>query len=426
LFWGVLFVCVVLSLVFDRLHYEKTKPLLPGFLGTAASTPIAVAGTMYSTLYITLLSSAARTFDCTTDDAGVSRLDDFPDVICWQGRALMFQLLGLACTCFFIGVWVKVAKKQILNFEKFSGGDGELDTEELRRMHASHSVKNLKLVDKDGDGIISKEEMAELDAMKAKDANETSAEGEGEAAAAAAEVPNGSHEVVLSQHDMQVEAAEYGKKTVLVLVVVFLSDWPWLSWIIIVVSYGSYFSVKMGSLDASDPGDEDGEVSSEGLAHLSESLQLIGEFFLVIFSAYFISVTDEDEYAWGYWVVILPIVLTNGAATLSTLFYTIQFWIGVYGRCMGVKNQVVSAVVAAAAAAAAAVEVAPDPVVPPDSAAAGLPPPVSPRGSLPPVKLPNTPRQQQVDDAPEAPAEKAEGSKAAAAALLPGSAPVEP
>ena len=72
------------------------------------------------------------------------------------------------------------------------------------------------------------------------------------------------------------------------LVVVFLSDWPWLSWTIIVVSYSSYFVVKSGSLEASDPGDED--MMSEGLAHLSESAQLVGEFMLVLLSAYFISV----------------------------------------------------------------------------------------------------------------------------------------
>ena len=425
LFWAVLFVCMVLSLIFDRLHYEKTRPLLPGFLGTATSTPIAVAGTMYSTLYITLLSSAARTFDCTTDDAGVSRLDDFPDVICWEGRAVMFQLLGLACTCFFIGVWVTVANKQISNFEKFSGGDGELDTEELRRMHASHSERNLELVDKDGDGIISKKEMAELDALKAKaEAKEAAAAGEGAAdAAVVAEVPKASREVVLSQHDLKVETAEYGKKTVLVLVVVFLSDWPWLSWTIMVVSYSSYFVVKQGSLEASDPGDED--MTSEGLAHLSESAQLVGEFMLVLLSAYFISVTDEDDYAWGYWVVTLPIMFTNGVASLCTLLYTVQFWIGVYGRCMEIKTKVVGAVIAA-------VEVAPDPVVPPDSAAAAaaaeLPPMVSPPGSLPPIKLPNMPpRQQQVDDMLEAHAEeKEEGSNAAATPLLPGSAPAEP
>merc|ERR1711871_1422964 len=59
LFWSVCFICLVLALIFDRLHYEKTKPVLPNFLGTATSTPTAVAGTMYSTLYITLLSSAA-------------------------------------------------------------------------------------------------------------------------------------------------------------------------------------------------------------------------------------------------------------------------------------------------------------------------------------------------------------------------------
>ena len=94
--------------------------------------------------------------------------------------------------------------------------------------------------------------------------------------------------MVLSQHDLKVETAEYGKKTVLVLVVVFLSDWPWLSWTIIVVSYSSYFVVKSGSLEASDPGDED--MMSEGLAHLSESAQLVGEFMLVLLSAYFISV----------------------------------------------------------------------------------------------------------------------------------------
>ena len=77
-------------------------------------------------------------------------------------------------------------------------------------------------------------------------------------------------------------------KPALVLVVVFLSDWPWLSWTIIVVSYSSYFVVKSGSFEASDPGDED--MMSEGLAHLSESAQLVGEFMLVLLSAYFISV----------------------------------------------------------------------------------------------------------------------------------------
>ena len=240
-----------------------------------------------------------------------------------------------------------------------TGGDGELDTEELRRMYASHSVKNLQLVDKDGDGIISKEEMAELDAMKAKEEeasegksasatgkDEKGAENDEAAADAAAKGDDEEHEVVLSKHDMKVEAAEYGKKTVLVLVVVFLSDHAWLSWVILVVSYGGYFSVKQQHLEASDPQltDRDSEDTEASLAHSTEMMQLVGEFFLVLFSAYFIQVTDEDEYAWGYWVVISPIILTNGMAAISTLFYTVQFWIGVYGRCVGIKNKISSVV----------------------------------------------------------------------------------
>ena len=338
LFWSVCFVCLLLALIFDRLHYEKTKPVLPNFLGTATSTPTAVAGTMYSTLYITLLSSAARTFDCTTDDDGVSRLDDYPDIECWTGKALKFQVLGLLCTILYICIWVRVAQKQISNFRKFSGGDGDLDAEDLRRMHASQNVKNLELVDKDGDGIIDKEEMLELDKIKATEASKG-------AAATGDTVQSVEHEVVLSETDMKVEAAEYAKKTVLVLTVVFLTSHPWKSWIILVLAYCGYFVVRAEAMELDDSNEHVGDMGGEDsdkneAAKLSEILQLLGEFFLVVLSAYFIN-RPEEEQGWGFIVVMIPIGFFNGAAAVVTFIYVVWFWQGVFAYSKRLKNQAV-------------------------------------------------------------------------------------
>ena len=136
-----------MGIVFHLLKVKKTRPFLPNFLATATSTPIAVAGTMYSTLYITLLSSAARTWDCTDDADGVSRLDDFPDIVCWEGKHTKFQLLGLFCTIFFIGFWVCVSWRQHKLFDKHAGDDGKLDKEELDKIHANETKWIVDLFD---------------------------------------------------------------------------------------------------------------------------------------------------------------------------------------------------------------------------------------------------------------------------------------
>lgn len=328
LFWLVCIICLILSLIFNCMQYEKTKPVLPNFLGTAASTPTAVAGTMYSTLYITLLSSAVRTFDCTTDDDGVSRLDDYPDIECWTGKALTFQVLGVLCTFLYIFIWVAVAWNQVSNFKKFAGGDGDLDAEELRRLQASQNVKNRELVDKDGDGIIDEKEMAELDKIKNAEASEG-------ATTTADVVKLVKSEVVLSEMDMQIEAAEYAKKTVLVLTVVFLGSHPWKTWIILVLAYCGYYVVRIKSLE-NHAQEADDDVRNL-LPFISEKLQLVGEFSVVVLSAYFINRPESEQ----GWVVMVPIGLFNGAAALFTFIYVVWFWKDVFAHCRRLKNQVV-------------------------------------------------------------------------------------
>ena len=140
-----------MGVVFHFCEVKKTHPILPNFTATATSTPIAIAGTMYSTLYITLLSSAARTWDCTDDADGVSRLDDFPDIICWEGKHTKFQWIGLFCTFFFIGIWVWVAATQYRLFYKHAGEDEDLSQEELAKIHANETKWIVDLFDTNGE-----------------------------------------------------------------------------------------------------------------------------------------------------------------------------------------------------------------------------------------------------------------------------------
>lgn len=46
--------------------------------GLEVPVPFAVMGTVFNTLYIALLASAARGVDCNPDEDGINRLDDFP------------------------------------------------------------------------------------------------------------------------------------------------------------------------------------------------------------------------------------------------------------------------------------------------------------------------------------------------------------
>ena len=132
----------------------QTRPILPNFTATATSTPLAIAGTMYSTLYITLLSSAARTWDCTDDADGVSRLDDFPDIKCWEGEHTKIQWIGLFCTFFFIGIWVWVSATQYRLFHKHAGADKELTQEELDKIHANETKWIVDLFDQNGESRV--------------------------------------------------------------------------------------------------------------------------------------------------------------------------------------------------------------------------------------------------------------------------------
>ena len=109
---------------------------------------------MYSTLYITLLSSAARTWDCTDDADGVSRLDDFPDIECWEGKHTKFQWMGLFCTFFFIGIWVWVSIKQMKLFAEHAGDDATLDQAELDKIHANETKWIVDLFDQNGESRV--------------------------------------------------------------------------------------------------------------------------------------------------------------------------------------------------------------------------------------------------------------------------------
>ena len=69
-------------------------------------------------------------------------------------------------------------------------------------------------------------------------------------------------------------------------------------------------------------------------------LQLLGEFFLVVLSAYFIN-RPEEEQGWGFIVVMIPIGFFNGVAALVTFIYVVWFWNDVFAHCKRVKNQAV-------------------------------------------------------------------------------------
>lgn len=182
---------------------KGSQPVLPNFKNIRAPTPLAVVGTIYSTLYIALLFTAARGVDCNNDDLGVSRLDDFPQIMCWTGNNRKYQALSAAMVVLYISIWgVTVVWNGI----------------QTRRTDPSA--------------------------------------------------------LFWTQ-----EGADYAKKTVLTLTLVFVGKNPWLSYAMLVVLYFAYFVISYKLTIA------DGKITKDEKVAISQAL---GETVIAVFSWYFI------------------------------------------------------------------------------------------------------------------------------------------
>ena len=108
-FWVLVIVGTALSLIFwaffglpYRQYFKQLQPFMDGQKFPLPAVPrwMAMVGAAYGITYVPLLSSAAKSWDCTN-----GRLDDAPAVTCGFNFA---QIAGFFFTFFYIFIWVYV------------------------------------------------------------------------------------------------------------------------------------------------------------------------------------------------------------------------------------------------------------------------------------------------------------------------------